>query len=131
MRIPAVVGPAGRMTRRLGAMVLGSQAPVVFFGAVGARALADAAGSDRAGTYFAVGIGLAVASVLTAGLLRTPIGVTLGWVVQVATLLCGFVVPAMFVIGVIFGGLWWMALVQGAKMDDLSATWEREHQNQA
>ena len=126
MRRPATRGPLRRMTRRLAAVVLGAQAPVVIFGAVGARALADASGSTHASTYLIVGLGLALACVLVAGLLRRPWGVTLGWGVQIATLLCGFVVPVMFVIGVIFGGLWWVALVQGERMDDLTQAWMRE-----
>ncbi len=127
MRVPATRRPARKMTRRLAAVVLGGQAPVVLFGAVGARALADASGSSRASTYLIVGLCLALACLLVAGLLRRPWGVTLGWGVQVATLLCGFVVPVMFVIGVIFGGLWWVALVQGARMDDLTEEWVRTH----
>ncbi len=129
MRKPLLTGPMRRMTRRLAAVVLGSQAPVVLFGAVGARALADASGSTsaRASTYLIVGCALAVACILVAGLLRRPYGVSLGWAVQVATLLCGFVVPVMFVIGVVFGGLWWVALTQGERMDDLSEAWIRDH----
>lgn len=126
MRMPVTRGPVRRMTRRLAAVVLGGQVPVVIFGAVGARALADASGSSRASTYLIVGLGLAVACVLVAGLLRRPWGVTAGWGVQIATLLCGFVVPVMFVIGLIFGGLWWVALVQGDRMDDLTEAWTRE-----
>ena len=77
MRMPATRGPLRRMTRRLAAVVLGAQAPVVIFGAVGARALADASGSTHASTYLIVGLGLALACVLVAGLLRRPWGVTL------------------------------------------------------
>ena len=39
MSLPPLVGAQRRMTRRLGAIVLGSQAPVVLFGAVGALSL--------------------------------------------------------------------------------------------
>lgn len=126
-RLPPLVGVQRKMTRRLGAVVLGSQAPVVLFGAVGARALADAEGHAAAGTYLWVGVGLAVALVIAAGLLRTPYGVTLGWALQVATLLCGFVVPVMVVIGLIFGGLWFVALQQGVRLDDMTEAYLREH----
>lgn len=127
MTLPPLFGAQRKMTRRLGAVVLGSQAPVVLFGAVGARALADAGGQSAAGTYLWVGVGLAVACVVVAGLLRTPVGVTLGWLVEIATLLCGFVVPVMVVIGLIFGGLWWVALQQGVRLDDMTAAYLRDH----
>lgn len=127
MNLPPLVGAQRRMTRRLGAIVLGSQAPVVLFGAVGARALADAGGQGAATTYLWIGLGLALACVLVAGALRTRIGVTLGWLVQLATLLCGLVVPVMVVIGLIFGGLWWVALQQGVRLDDMTEAYLRDH----
>lgn len=127
MTLPPLAGAQRRMTRRLGAIVLGSQAPVVLFGAVGARALADVSGQGAATTYLWVGLGLALACVLVAGLLRSPVGVSLGWLVQLATLLCGFVVPVMVVIGLIFGGLWWLALQQGVRLDDMTEAYLREH----
>lgn len=127
LRMPPLAGMQRRMTRRLAAVVLGSQAPVVFFGAVGARALAAADGQESAGAYLWVGVGLAVALVLAAGLLRTPYGVTLGWLLQVATMLCGLVVPVMAVIGLIFGGLWFVALQQGVRLDDMTEAYLGDH----
>jgi len=53
-------------------------------------------------------------------MLRRPWGITLGWVLQLATLLSAFVVPMMLVVGLIFGALWVTALVQGVKMDALT-----------
>ena len=44
------------------------------------------------------------------GLLGRPWGVSVGWVLQVCVLLTGLVVPAMLVLGVVFGGLWVAAL---------------------
>ncbi|WP_240322787.1 DUF4233 domain-containing protein [Austwickia chelonae] len=113
------------MTRRLGAVVLGTQAPVVFFGAVGARALADASGQGGAQVYLWAGTGLAVALVVAAGLLHRSYGVTLGWFLQVMTLLCGIVLPMMVAAGLVFGALWWVALVQGSRMDDLTESYLR------
>lgn len=127
MRVPPFVGAQRKMTRRLSAVVLGSQAPVVLFAATGARALADASGHAAATTYLWVGIGLTIACVLAAGLLRTPIGVTLGWLLQVATVLCGFVVPVMVVVGLIFCALWWVALTEGVRLDDMTEAYLRDH----
>lgn len=108
------------MTRRLAAVVLLSQAPVLVFGAVGARALADAAQRQDAAVVLLAGSGLAGLAVLAAALLRSPVGIALGWAVQIACLLATPVVPAMGIIGVVFTALWVTALRQGRKMDALT-----------
>ena len=48
------------------------------------------------GTALAIGLGLAVACLLLAGMLRAEWAYTLGWFVQVAAIALGFVVPLMF-----------------------------------
>jgi hypothetical protein len=111
-------GVPGKMTRRLAGVVLGTQGLAVFFGALVARALAAAKGSDGSGSFLLIGSLLAVLCILDAGLLRQPWGITVGWVLQIATLACAFVVPSMLLVGVVFGGLWLTALVQGQKMDE-------------
>ncbi len=124
------------MTRRFAAIVLGSQAVVVIFAAVGARAMAAAgqmsgAGhEDRAGTYLLVGSLLAVLCVIAAGLMRRPYGVSLGWFVQAACLLSAIIVPTMLVVGLLFLVLWVAALYQGQKMDALTAAHVRDHARQ-
>ena len=121
----ALYGVPGKMTRRLAGVVIGSQGLAVFFGALVARAIAAAKpaasageGSHTPGTFLLVGSLLAVLCILDAGLLRRPWGITLGWVLQVATLACAFIVPAMLLVGLLFGALWLTALVQGRRMDE-------------
>lgn len=120
-------GVAGKMTRRLAAVVIGTQGLAVFFGALVARGLAigggasvgEVAGDERhSGSLLLVGSLLAVLCLLDAGLLRRPWGVTVGWALQVATLACAFVVPLMLLVGLLFGALWVTALVQGHAMDE-------------
>jgi hypothetical protein len=53
-----------------------------------------------------------------AGLLGREWGITLGWVLQIATLACAFVVPMMLFVELLFGALWLTALVQGHTMDE-------------
>ena len=113
-------GVPEKMTRRLAATVIGSQGLAVFFGALVARAIAAAQGTSSSGTFMAVGSVIAVLCILDAGLLRRPWGITLGWLLQVATLASAVVVPMMLIVGLIFGALWVTALVQGAKMDALT-----------
>ncbi len=118
-------GVPGKFARRLAAVALLGQAMTVFFGGLVARqfAVADGDPDGRATTYLIGGCALALACVLASGMLRRPGGVLLGWVIQVLTLLSALILPAMVAVAVIFGGLWWMCLSQGKKMDDMSAEW--------
>jgi len=127
MRPPTLYGAAGRMTRRLAGTVIVAQGLAVFFGALVARGLAAAHGSGTSNTFLLIGSVLAVFCILDAGLLRRPWGITLGWVLQIATFACAFVVPMMLFVGLMFGALWLTALVQGRSMDEhvsrVDATW--------
>ncbi|MEU3653108.1 DUF4233 domain-containing protein [Streptomyces sp. NPDC032161] len=68
------------------------------------------------------GIGM-VLSVLLCGMLGRPGGTQLGWALQVALVASGFFVPMMFVLGVVFGGLWWASVHYGRKIDEAKARW--------
>jgi hypothetical protein len=114
----ATYGVPGKMTRRLAGVVLGTQGLVVFFGALVARALAAAEGSNTSRPFLLIGSLLAVLCILDAVLLRQPWGITVGWFLQIATFACVFIVPAMLLVGLLFGGLWLTALVQGHNMDE-------------
>jgi hypothetical protein len=114
-------GATGKFTWRMGALVLVAQSVIVFFGALVARALSAAQGESSSSTYLLVGSGLAVVCLLAAGLMRRPYGVTVGWLIQVATFLCGFVVPMMVVVGVIFLLLWVVCLWQGQRIDAIQS----------
>lgn len=64
-----------------------------------------------------IGLGLTAACVVTAGLLRRPWGYHLGWAIQVAAILLGFEVGAMFALGAIFLLLWLTAVRLGRTID--------------
>jgi hypothetical protein len=66
---------------------------------------------------FGVGGVVAIAALLAAGLLRTPVGYLLGWAVQAWLVLSGLLVPAMFVVGGVFAVLWVVGLRLGARID--------------
>ncbi len=68
-------------------------------------------------TACAVGLGLCVACLVLAGLLRWEAAYVAGWVVQVAAVGLGFVVPMMFVLGSIFALLWGTAYFLGRKIE--------------
>jgi hypothetical protein len=68
-------------------------------------------------TALAVGLGLCVACLLLAGLLRWEAAYAVGCVIQVAAIALGFVVTMMFVIGAIFALLWGSAYFLGRKIE--------------
>ena len=81
-----------------------------------------------------MGLGLAVLCVVAAGMLGRPFGFALGWLVQVVSIALGFVVTAMFFLGVLFAGLWVAAYVLGLRIDReraerrvLEEQWQAEH----
>ncbi|MGN6089046.1 MAG: DUF4233 domain-containing protein [Actinomycetes bacterium] len=63
------------------------------------------------------GLVLAVLCLALAGLLRRPGAYAAGWALQVVVVLCGFVVPLMFVMGAIFLGLWWASMHYGLQAE--------------
>ncbi|MFG3316839.1 DUF4233 domain-containing protein [Streptomyces sp. NPDC048171] len=55
------------------------------------------------------------------GAVTRPGGVALGWALQIALIASGFVVPAMFFLGVAFAALWWASVHYGRKIDEAKA----------
>ncbi|MGG5260688.1 DUF4233 domain-containing protein [Phycicoccus avicenniae] len=121
MRLLPLVGTQGKFTVRLLAMTLIGQAVVLSFFALVVRAQALAEGRDDAGRLLWVGLGLAALAVVAGGLMRGPLGLPLGWLVQVLTWVSAVLVPAMIGVAVVFTGLWVLLLVQGVKADELTA----------
>jgi hypothetical protein len=99
--------------RSMCAGMLGLQAVVLFLVGVTLPSVTDVG----AGAGIGIGLGLAVLCVVGAGLMRRPFGVWLGWAVQVLSLALGFVITAMFALGVVFLVLYAGAYFLGAKID--------------
>ncbi|MGB8382285.1 MAG: DUF4233 domain-containing protein [Dermatophilaceae bacterium] len=123
MRGLVFFGRTGTFTWRMGATVLAAQSIAVFFGALVARGVSLAQSSGPATAYLLVGSALALLCLIAAGLMRSPVGVTLGWIIQLATFVSAVVVPLMAAVGVIFTALWVTCLVQGARIDEAQARW--------
>ncbi|MFF4354339.1 DUF4233 domain-containing protein [Streptomyces sp. NPDC001530] len=70
-------------------------------------------------------------SVLLCGVITRPGGVQLGWVLQVALIASGFVVPSMFFLGAIFAALWWASVHYGRKIDEAKARFAAQAEAQA
>ena len=64
-----------------------------------------------------VGLGLMVASIVVAGMLRRPGAYYAGFVLQGWAIGLGFVVPIMFVLGGIFALLWGTAYFLGRRIE--------------
>ncbi|MEV6566830.1 DUF4233 domain-containing protein [Streptomyces kronopolitis] len=71
------------------------------------------------------GIGMLL-SLLLCGMLTRPGGVQLGWLLQLALIAAGLVVPTMFFLGVVFAALWWASVHYGRKIDAAKARWAAE-----
>jgi hypothetical protein len=65
----------------------------------------------------AIGLGLCVACIVTAGLLRFEWAYWLGWAIQVASLALGVLITAMFALGAVFLVLWATAYFMGIKIE--------------
>ena len=90
----------------LEAVVLGLTTPVLI-------SVADV----DTGVALAIGLGLALLCLVTAGLLRHEWAYGLGWLIQVAAVGLGFVVPMMFFLGGLFALLWGSAYGLGRKIE--------------
>ncbi|KOX53401.1 membrane protein [Streptomyces sp. NRRL F-7442] len=55
------------------------------------------------------------------GVITRPGGVVLGWVLQVALIASGLVVPTMYFLGAVFAALWWASVHYGRKIDEAKA----------
>lgn len=119
-------GPLGKFTWRMLATVLGGQGIAISLGALVARGLAIADGNESADTFLYAGLALSVLCFVAAGLMRKPIGLPLGWICQGLTIATGFILPTMFVVGLIFLGLWLVCLAQGARIEAIMAQREAE-----
>ena len=124
-RLP-ITGQLGKFTWRMLATVLGSQALIILLGGLLARGTAMAKGADNGHTLLWASVALAVLAFVAAGLLRAPLGLPLGWLVQLLTWLSAFLVPAMIGVGVVFTGLWVLCLIKGQEIDAMVAARERD-----
>jgi hypothetical protein len=112
--VGGLLAPAmGRVQRAMCSGMLGLQSMVLLLTTPVMLTLTDV---DTA-VALVVGLGLTVACVVAAGLMRRPGGGLLGWAVQLASISLGFVVPVMFALGAIFIALYGGSWVLGARID--------------
>ena len=121
---PAAANPGARPPRSarqtLGSLVLAFEVLVVFLATLVIWGLAPTEnGSWGLPPWVALVAGgvVILGLIVTIGLLRFPWGFWLGWALQAVIIASGFLNPAMFIIGAIFGGMWWYGMHAGARID--------------
>ena len=97
--------------RILGATVLVMEGLTVSFGLL--LAMSSVSSADT--IWLWAGGALALLLILTAGLLKRRSGWIVGSILQVGVFAYGFVLTAMFAMGVLYAGLWIAAIVVGRK----------------
>lgn len=105
------------LTQKLGAIVLGFEAIVVFLAGLtvyGLRALPESIPSWWAIVGGAV---LALVMIALAGAIARPGAIAAGWVLQLVVLASAVLVPAIALVALIFGGMWAYATIVGARVD--------------
>lgn len=116
-------GPGGRAPRyrslpeKLGQVVLGFEAIIVFLAGLaiyGLRALPEGVAPWWG---IVAGAVVALAMVVTSGLLRYRWGFALGWALQVVVALGALAVPAILLVALVFGGMWAYATIGGGRIE--------------
>lgn len=117
--------PRPRRTRgaaeSLGSIVLAFESMIAFLGGLAVFGLKALPEPIPQWWGIVGGTVLAVVMVLTGRVLRYRWGIALGWVLQGIVALGGFLVPALFLVAVIFGGMWGYATIKGASLDARNA----------
>lgn len=105
----------------LGSIVLAFESIIVFLGGLAVFGLKALPASIPQWWGIVGGSIVALVMVLTARMLRHRWAIALGWVLQVIVALGGFLVPGLFLVALIFGGMWGYATIKGASLDARNA----------
>lgn len=103
--------------RTLCSSTLIGEALLIMFAALVAMQLSDI----PATTLWTVSGIAMLLCVLLCGAITRPGAVAVGWVLQAGLILSGFVLPTMFVLGLVFAGLWWCSIHYGRRIDEIKA----------
>jgi len=121
---PAALGAPRSVRATLASIVLGFELIVVFLAALMIWGLTPEGGGPfalpRWAALVAGGV-LILLMIATIGLLRFRWAYALGWVVHGLILAAGFINPAMFFIGALFGGIWTYCMIVGTRIDQEKA----------
>ncbi len=101
------------MRETLGSIVLGFELIVVFLGALVLFGLK----SLPAAVALGGGAALVVLMIIAIALLRHPVGIVLGWAVQIIVIAAGLLVPVFYIVGAIFAAMWTYCMIVGGRID--------------
>jgi len=110
------------LTQKLGSVVLGFEAIVVFLAGLTVYGLKALPETIPPWWGIVGGSVLAVAMIALAGAIARPGAIVGGWVLQVLVLAAAFLVPTIALVALIFGGMWAYATIVGARVDRKSPT---------
>lgn len=105
------------LAQKLGAIVLGFEAIVVFLAGLTVYGLKVLPAGIPSWWGIVGGIVLAIAMIALSGAIARPGAIATGWVLQALVLAAAFLVPAIALVALIFGGMWGYATIVGARMD--------------
>lgn len=106
------------LTQKLAPIVLGFEAIVVLLAGLTIFGLKVLETWSIPSWWALVGGGVvALAMVAVAGMITRPWAIAAGWVLQVIVGLSAFLVPAILLVFLIFGGMWAYATIVGARVD--------------
>lgn len=109
--------------RSIGAIVLGFEFIVIFLGSLvlyGLDAFASLGLPDW--TALVIGGGVLLLTIVALATLRWRVGFALGWAIQVIVILGGFLQPLLFVVGAMFGAIWWYGLRAATRLESNGST---------
>jgi len=105
----------------LAQVVLGFESIIVFLGGLAVFGLDATPPGIPPWWGIVVGSTVAMLMVVTTGLVRFRWGVVLGWIWQGLVVLGGFIVPALVLVGLIFGVMYAYATIKGRALDRRNA----------
>lgn len=105
------------LAQKLGSIVLGFEAIVVFLAGLTVYGLNALPSGVPSWWGIVGGVVLAVAMIALAGAIARPGAIAIGWVLQALVLASAVLVPTIALVALIFGGMWGYATIVGARMD--------------
>lgn len=105
----------------LGSVVLGFESIVVFLGGLAIYGLKALPATMAPWWGIVAGTVLAAALIGVSGMLHKSWGFAAGWACQIVLVLGAFIVPALGVVALIFGGMYGYATIKGKALDARNA----------
>ncbi|WP_409047034.1 DUF4233 domain-containing protein [Microbacterium sp. HA-8] len=114
---PRRARPPRSLVAKLASVVLAFEAIIVFLGGLAVYGLRALPEGVEPWWGIVGGTLVAVLMLATSGFVHTRAGIVTGWVLQAIVALSAFLVPAMLLIALIFGGMWAFATIQGPRIE--------------